>query len=57
MKALLFDMDGTITDARQPISDDVLDCLKKIDSSKKLFLVTGSDMSKIEEQIGRENLL
>ena len=25
--ALLFDMDGTLTDARQPICEDVLECL------------------------------
>ena len=55
--ALLFDMDGTLTDARQPICEDVLECLRQIDSSKDLYIVTGSDMSKIEEQIGRENLL
>ena len=27
--ALLFDMDGTLTDARQPITKDVLEVLKK----------------------------
>jgi len=56
-KALLFDMDGTLTDARQPISQDVLDVMSNISNSLKLYLVTGSDMSKIEEQIGTENLL
>ena len=56
-KALLFDMDGTLTDARQPISQDVLDAMSSITNTLKLYLVTGSDMSKIEEQIGTENLL
>tara|TARA_R100000805_G_C3578605_1_gene82924 strand:- start:117 stop:884 length:768 start_codon:yes stop_codon:yes gene_type:complete len=49
--ALLFDMDGTLTDAREQITDDVVDVLKRISPSIKKYLVTGSDMSKIEEQI------
>ena len=55
-KALLFDMDGTLTDARLPISDDVVNTLNKISGVKK-YLVTGSDMVKIEEQIPPELLL
>jgi len=55
--ALLFDMDGTLTDARQPVTDDVLSILKSIRPSIKKYLVTGSDMSKVEEQMGTENLL
>lgn len=49
--ALLFDMDGTLTDARQPITDDVIKVLQSVNPSIKKHLVTGSDMSKIEEQI------
>jgi phosphomannomutase len=49
--ALLFDMDGTLTDARQLITDDVVSALKSVSPSIKKYLVTGSDMSKIEEQI------
>ena len=55
--ALLFDMDGTLTDARQPITDDVLKTLKAIRPSIKKYLVTGSDMSKIDEQIPNDALL
>jgi phosphomannomutase len=55
--ALLFDMDGTLTDARQPITDDVVDTLKQVNSSIKMHLVTGSDMCKIEEQIPTNILL
>ena len=40
--ALLFDMDGTLTDARQVITDDVVDSLSKINNSIKKHLVTGS---------------
>ena len=56
-KAFLFDMDGTLTDARQPITDDVVNVLKSIKPSIKKYLVTGSDMTKIEEQIPYELLL
>lgn len=56
-KALLFDMDGTLTDARQPINMDVVESLTKIKNGTKKYLVTGSDMSKIEEQIPYSLLL
>jgi phosphomannomutase len=55
--ALLFDMDGTLTDARQPISNEVIDSLRNITAGVKKHLVTGSDMRKIEEQIPKEILL
>ena len=54
-KALLFDMDGTLTDPTGPISQDIVDVLRKI--SVKKHLVTGSDYQKVEDQIGTENLL
>jgi phosphomannomutase len=50
-KALLFDMDGTLTDARQPISDDMILALKQLPNSMRKYLVTGSDFEKIEDQI------
>jgi len=56
-RALLFDMDGTLTDATQPISEEVVQVLKKTKPSLKRYLVTGSDMSKIEEQIPNHILL
>ena len=56
-QALLFDMDGTITDPRQPIDDDMLNTLKSIKPSIKKYLITGSDISKIEEQIPNNVLL
>tara|TARA_B100001094_G_scaffold326642_1_gene383185 strand:+ start:286 stop:1053 length:768 start_codon:yes stop_codon:yes gene_type:complete len=55
--ALLFDMDGTLTDPRKPIDNDVLDALRSIKPSIKKYLVTGSDISKIEEQIPNSILL
>ena len=55
--AFLFDMDGTLTDARQPITEDVIETLKKTSPGIKKYLVTGSDFSKVEEQMGSDNLL
>ena len=55
--ALLFDMDGTLTDARKPISEDVVNALRSVSPSIRKYLVTGSDMSKIEEQIPNDILL
>ena len=40
-RALLFDMDGTLTDPTGPISPDVVDILSKIPTKK--YLITGSD--------------
>ena len=56
-KALLFDMDGTLTDARQPVTQDVLETLSNTRAGIKRYLVTGSDFSKVEEQMGNDNLL
>jgi phosphomannomutase len=55
--AFLFDMDGTLTDARQPVTEDVIETLRKISPGIKKYLVTGSDFSKVEEQMGSDNLL
>jgi phosphomannomutase len=55
--ALLFDMDGTLTDPRTVVTEDVLETLKRISPKIKKHIVTGSDFSKIEEQMGSENLL
>ena len=55
--ALLFDMDGTLTDARQPITYEVVEALRSIPNGVKHHLITGSDMCKIEEQIPKEILL
>jgi phosphomannomutase len=55
--ALLFDMDGTLTDAREPITLDVLAALRGVSTGIKKYLVTGSDFSKVEEQIPTDFLL
>jgi phosphomannomutase len=50
-KALLFDMDGTLTDARKMITTDVVEVLRSLPPGFAKHIVTGSDMLKIEEQI------
>ena len=56
-KSLIFDMDGTLTDARKKIQEDVLNELRRLRGKYKLYLVTGSNYTKVEEQIGKENML
>jgi len=55
--SLLFDMDGTLTDVRQPISQEVVDVLLSIPNGIRKYLVTGSDMNKVESQIPNPLLL
>ena len=49
--ALLFDMDGTLTDPRQLITSEVLEVLQSIPAVVTKHLVTGSDMVKVEEPL------
>ncbi len=56
-KALIFDMDGTLTPATQDISSDMMTELSKIKPAYKKYLVSGSDMEKIERQIPVDFLL
>lgn len=49
---LLFDVDGTLTKSRQVITSEMLQFLCNVSNHVAVALVGGSDMSKIEEQIG-----
>jgi len=51
MKALIFDMDGTLTPATQPMSEEMARELMKISNQYKKFLVTGSNYNKVTQQI------
>lgn len=57
IKALLFDMDGTLTDNGQLISSEVINELLEIKPSIKKHLITGVSMNKIEQQIPASILL
>jgi phosphomannomutase len=56
-KALIFDMDGTLTPSRHPVPKKVLKALRKIRGKYKLYLVTGSNFSKVEEQFGWDKVI
>lgn len=56
-KAMLFDMDGTLTETGRRISPEVVKELQSIPPSIKKYLVTGANFSKIEEQIPIDLLL
>ena len=51
MKALIFDMDGTLTPSTKKISLEMMDTLSSIRPSYKKYLVTGSDLNKVVNQI------
>ena len=55
-QAFLFDMDGTLTDARQPITPDVVECLRSLSPGVRKYLVTGSDIDKIVSKYERRAL-
>ena len=50
---LLFDIDGTLTEARKIIKDNMMECLKKASSFENIDLATigGSDLPKAQEQL------
>jgi len=56
-KALVFDMDGTLAPATQKISDDMMTALLSVKPGYNKYLVTGSDMEKIQKQIPESFLL
>ena len=50
-KIILFDMDGTITPARKKMSQNILQCLIKLQNcGYEIGIVTGSDMDYLKEQ-------
>ena len=57
MTALIFDMDGTLTPPTQKISPEMLSTLSNIPPGYKKYLVTGSDLNKVLNQIPEEFLL
>ena len=47
----LFDMDGTLTPARLPMTDDFAEWFRKFISENPVFIVSGSDIEKIKSQM------
>jgi len=51
MKCFLFDVDGTLTEPRQPMDFKFADWFKSWVSKHDVYLISGSDLPKIQEQI------
>lgn len=50
----LFDVDGTLTKPRLPAEDWVMEFLAKVRETAYIAFVGGSDLSKIQEQLGMD---
>jgi len=57
MKALIFDMDGTLTPSTQRMSEVMAKALVSVPNSYKKYLVSGSDYNKIVNQIPESFLM
>ena len=51
MKCFLFDIDGTLTEPRQLMDSEFANWFKDWVSEHDVYLVSGSDLPKIQEQI------
>ncbi|PFH33052.1 phosphomannomutase [Besnoitia besnoiti] len=49
----LFDLDGTLTESRQPASEDMLELLSRLREVVAVGVVSGSDAPKLRAQLGR----
>lgn len=47
----LFDVDATLTPARQPIQEDMIEFLKNLKQKYSIGAVGGSDLNKLKEQL------
>ena len=50
-KIYIFDVDGTLTPSRQPMTDEFKKFFKEWVKKNKFYLVTGSDLPKLQEQM------
>jgi len=53
-KIYLFDMDGTLTPARLPMTEEFAVWFRKFISENQVFIVSGSDIEKIKSQMPRD---
>lgn len=47
----IFDIDGTLTEPRQPATKEIIFFLDKLIATRKVYFVTGSDYIKAQEQL------
>ncbi len=50
----LFDVDGTLTQSRKPAKADMLEILEELKKKVAVGLVSGSDLTKVAEQMGSD---
>ena len=50
-RIFIFDVDGTLTPSRQPMTQEFQEFFKKWIKKNKFYLVTGSDLPKLQEQM------
>ncbi len=53
-RIFMFDIDGTLTPPRQPMTEEMAEMFKGFCERNRVILVTGSDMSKVVEQVPKE---
>ena len=56
MATYIFDIDGTLTPPRQKMTDDFLSFFRQFARDYKVYLCTGSDWLKVQEQVPQEIL-
>lgn len=47
----LFDVDGTLTPPREPMTEEMAKVMKQVSRTAKVYLASGSDLKKIKEQV------
>ena len=52
----VFDVDGTLTEPREEITDEMYEFFSSWSKEKQCFISTGSDFKKTKEQIGQSTL-
>ena len=53
-RIFMFDIDGTLTPPRLPMTEEMVEMFKGFCERNRVILVTGSDMSKVVEQVPKE---
>lgn len=53
-QAFIFDVDGTLTPSRQPITEEMREFFTQFAQNHDVYLVSGSDYAKTVEQLGQD---
>ena len=55
-QVFIFDIDGTLTPARQVMTDEMHEVFREFCKRERVVLATGSDMVKVKEQVPKDIL-